>query len=114
MAFHLAFLQAGFVMEKPNVLMEVMKNLRNVVCRFYPIMLDTTVEQINLGNWSCEGRQFQCPHLDPKCISLAQVCNDHWDCKDGTDESSHVCGEILETCLYMVNRITYFVLLRLL
>ena len=45
-----------------------------------------------LENWTCDGGQFQCAEAHPKCISLAQKCNDYEDCSDGSDEVPEHCG----------------------
>ena len=51
------------------------------------------LEYAALGKWNCIEDQFQCRHTDPRCVSLTQVCNDHKDCLDGSDEASQLCGE---------------------
>ena len=47
---------------------------------------------VALGNWTCDEGQFQCGQDHPKCISLAQKCNDYEDCSDGSDEVPEHCG----------------------
>ena len=39
---------------------------------------------------ACPEGQFQC--RSDECIDSNKVCDDHEDCKDGSDESPEVCG----------------------
>ena len=52
------------------------------------------LKYVTLGNWTCDAQQFDCGQSHPKCVSVAQVCNDHQDCSDGTDEDPKLCGMI--------------------
>ena len=52
------------------------------------------LQYVALGNWTCDAQQFDCGQSHPKCVSVAQVCNDHQDCSDGTDEDPKLCGMI--------------------
>ena len=60
--------------------------------------------------WSCAENQFQCRQTDPKCISMAQFCNDHQDCTDGSDELPQLCGEMQRFKTFLLAKYQLFAL----
>ena len=94
--FHLAFQKLGYVMEDRNVLIAAMKKMISVV-RMCVCISQNSLYSVafcsTLGNWICDEEQFQCGKNYPKCIAIAQVCNDNKDCSDGSDEIPQLCGK---------------------
>ena len=48
-------------------------------------------------DFACEDNEWQCDNGN--CIELWEVCNFGWECGDGSDEDSTMCGKKNHTCV---------------
>ena len=91
----LAYLHLGYVMGMRTVSTAAMK-IMGFVVSLYPYILKGPYLHLKhafSANWTCGFKRFDCGNPVPKCIAQSQICNDHPDCSDGSDEATHLCGQ---------------------